>query len=91
MARAWGWLPSETTDVVLTTYRHESVEVGVVKPGLVRITSTSGSTAQVTQVVLREGPRTRLVFTPTLVDNGKDPEASVRGELAYQSKNAADE
>lgn len=63
----------------------------MVKPGLVRITSTSGSTAEVTQVVLREGPRTRLVFTPMLVDNGKDPAALVRGELAYQSKNAADE
>ncbi|MFJ4099871.1 Shedu immune nuclease family protein [Amycolatopsis japonica] len=63
----------------------------VTKPGYVEVSSTSSSTAEVTLVVLREGPRKRLVFTPTLVNNERDSAASVRGELAYQSKNTADE
>jgi len=63
----------------------------VTEPGFVEVSSTSNSTADVTPVVLRDGARKRLVFTPTLVDNERDPAASVRGELAYQSKNTADE
>ncbi|MFJ7213505.1 hypothetical protein [Amycolatopsis sp. NPDC098790] len=61
------------------------------KPGFVEVSSTSSTTANVTQVVLREGSRKRLVFSPELVENTGEPAASVRGELAYFSKNAADE
>ncbi|WP_290062244.1 Shedu immune nuclease family protein [Amycolatopsis solani] len=61
------------------------------KPGYIQVTSTSSTTADVTPVVLRDGQRKRLVFTPVLVDNEGEPAATVRGELSYFSKNAADE
>lgn len=61
------------------------------KPAHVEITSTSRTTADVTPVVLRDGPRRRLVFTPVLVENANESGAVVRGELTYFSKNAADE
>lgn len=61
------------------------------KPGRVEITSTSRNSADVTSVVLRDGPRRRLVFTPVLVENASEPDAVVRGELTYLSKNSADQ
>jgi hypothetical protein len=42
-------------------------------------------------ITVRDGQRNRLVFSPVLVENAGEPAASVRGELAYFSKNAADE
>ncbi|MEC3977174.1 hypothetical protein [Amycolatopsis sp. H20-H5] len=61
------------------------------KPLHVEITSTSDRTAEVTPVILRDGSRKRLVFTPVLVNNGQNPAAAVRGELLYLSKNTADQ
>lgn len=56
----------------------------VVKP-------TSRDSAQVDDIVVREGPLTRLVFRPVVVNNPHDPAASVRGTFIYQKKRKADE
>lgn len=48
--------------------------------------STSKSTAQATDVVLRETTTTRLIFKPLLVDNPKNPSASVKGDFLFQRK-----
>jgi hypothetical protein len=47
----------------------------VTKPGYVEVTSTSSTTADVTKVVLRDGQRNRLVFSPVLVENAGEPAA----------------
>ena len=57
---------------------------------VIRTTSTSASTADVSDVVLRTGDRRRLVFRPTLVRNPNNAAASVRGTLVYQAKRAGD-
>ncbi|SRR6266566_1138006 len=57
---------------------------------IIRTISTSASTADVTDVVLRPGERRRLVFRATLVRNVNDPTASVRGTLVYQAKRDRD-
>ena len=53
--------------------------------------STSRSTAQASDLVLRLGQNTRLIFRPSLVDNARDKEASVRGIFLYQRKKKNDE
>ena len=50
------------------------------------VTSTSRSSAQVSDINLRDGATARLVFRPELVDNPKDAEAAVRGTFLYQRK-----
>jgi hypothetical protein len=55
-------------------------------PRTIRTRSTSPRTSKVEPIVLREGPQSRLVFTPTLVENDKDPQAGVNGEFLYQKK-----
>jgi len=58
---------------------------------VIRTVSTSASTADVSDVVLRTGDRRRLVFRATLVQNPYNAAASVRGTLVYQAKRVADE
>jgi hypothetical protein len=58
---------------------------------IIRTVSTSASTADVSDVVLRTGDRRRLVFRAMLVHNPHNAEASVRGTLVYQAKRAADD
>jgi len=48
--------------------------------------STSQSSAKVSDVVLREGPLTRLVFSPMIVNNPNDKSAAVNGTFVYQKK-----
>lgn len=48
--------------------------------------STSRKTANANDIVLREGPQTRLLFRPEIVDNTGKPEAAVRGRFLYQKK-----
>jgi hypothetical protein len=57
----------------------------------IRLTSTSARTAQAEPIVLRAGPRSRLVFHPVLVANATDPDAAVRGVFTYQRKGDGDE
>ncbi len=57
---------------------------------IIRTVSTSASTADVSDVVLRTGDRRRLIFRPMLVRNPKNTEASVRGVLIYQAKRVGD-
>jgi hypothetical protein len=57
----------------------------------IRMVSTSASSASVSDVVLRETDRRRLVFRATLVRNSQNAEASVRGLLVYQAKRGNDE
>lgn len=53
--------------------------------------STSPNTAAATNIILREGDQTRLIFRPELVNNEKNEEASVRGTFIYQRKKKKDE
>ncbi|WP_348270169.1 DUF4263 domain-containing protein [Edaphobacter paludis] len=48
--------------------------------------STSRNTATTSDIVLREGPQTRLLFRPEIVNNASRPEAAVRGRFLYQRK-----
>ena len=57
---------------------------------IIRTVSTSASTADVSDVVLRTGDRRRLIFRATLVRNPNNVAASVRGTLVYQAKRARD-
>jgi hypothetical protein len=54
--------------------------------GSVEITPTARVHAQVSDIVLRETNRVRLVFRPEIVDNVNDPAACVRGTFIYQKK-----
>lgn len=56
----------------------------------IKTVSTSASSADVSDVVLRDGDRRRLIFRATLVRNPRDAAASVRGTLIYQAKRAED-
>lgn len=51
-----------------------------------KIFSTSRSSADVSDIPLRETSVTRLVFRPTIVDNPHDSNASVRGSFVFQRK-----
>ena len=53
---------------------------------VLRIRSSSNATANVDDIILRETITTRLVFRPTIVDNKKNQDASVRGIFVYQRK-----
>lgn len=48
--------------------------------------STSRVTAQASEIVLRETISTRLIFRPTILDNQKNKEASVKGVFLFQRK-----
>lgn len=50
------------------------------------VTSTSRSSAECSDIVLREGTTARLVFRPELVENPNDATAAVRGTFIYQRK-----
>ena len=51
-----------------------------------RIRSTSRSSAECSDVVLRDTDITRLVFRPILVNNPSIPEAAVKGTFIFQRK-----
>jgi hypothetical protein len=55
-------------------------------PQVIKIRSTSATTASVTPILLRGGEQTRLVFIPTLIDNDDNQAAAVRGTFIYQRK-----
>lgn len=50
------------------------------------VTSTSARSAVTDDIVLRVGSEVRLVFRPLLVDNERDPAASLKGTFLYQRK-----
>lgn len=54
------------------------------------MTSTSKRSAEVSPLVLRQTDSVRLVFKPVLVENNRQPEASVDGAFCYQRKKRAD-
>ncbi len=56
-----------------------------------RVKSTSRSSAECSDVVLRETGTTRLVFRPMLVENKSDPAAAVKGVFLFQRKGQKDE
>lgn len=56
----------------------------------VEVRSTSRASATVSDVVLREGELTRLIFRPELVENQKDPQACLRGTFIYQKRGKGD-
>lgn len=56
-----------------------------------RIKSTSRSSAECSDVVLRETNTTRLVFRPMLVENPSIPEAAVKGTFIFQRKSPHDQ
>lgn len=55
------------------------------------IKSTSRSSAECSDTVLRETDTTRLVFRPLLVDNPSLPQAGVKGTFIFQRKGPRDE
>ena len=57
----------------------------------IKITSTSSSSAEVDDIVLRKNSKTRLVFRPMIVKNPKNPEASVKGVFIFQRKKQSEE
>lgn len=54
------------------------------------IKSTSRSSAECSDIVLREGTTARLIFRPELVENPNDATAAVRGIFIYQRKGPND-
>jgi hypothetical protein len=54
--------------------------------GLIEVESTSRSSATCSDIVLREGETTRLLFRPLLVDNPHDARAAVKGTFVHQRK-----
>ena len=52
----------------------------------INIKSTSSSSALADDLILRLTGTTRLIFRPMIVENKKDPEASVRGQFIFQKK-----
>ncbi len=48
--------------------------------------STSRSTAQVSDIPIRETTITRLIFRPIILDNPNNKEASIRGHFLFQRK-----
>ena len=56
----------------------------------ITIKSTSKSSAETDDVLLRETKTTRLVFRPLFIDNVKNPEASVKGSFIFQRKKVGD-
>jgi hypothetical protein len=61
------------------------------EPETVEIRSTSHVSATVSDIVLRDGDLTRLIFRPEMVDNAKNPEACMRGTFIYQKRGKNDE
>jgi len=59
-------------------------------PPIIRTRSTSPRTSKINTIVLREGPLSRLVFIPVLVQNEKNPGAGINGDFVYQRKAAKD-
>jgi len=53
--------------------------------------STSRTTAQASDVVLRQSDQVRLVFRPTILENPKNKDASVKGVFLYQKKQKSGE
>ncbi len=51
-----------------------------------KVKSTSSSSAECSDMVLRTTTTTRLIFRPMLVDNRHDPAAAVKGTFMYQRK-----
>jgi hypothetical protein len=60
------------------------------EPQEFHVSPTSRKTADVEDLVLRRGERTRLVFRPMIVANANDRRACVRGEFRYQKKSVSD-
>lgn len=56
----------------------------------IEVKSTSLHTGSVTPIELKKTDLVRLKFVPTLVDNSKNEEQSVRGKLVYEKKNKAE-
>ena len=54
------------------------------------IKSTSKSSAQCSDITLRENQTTRLVFRPTIVENTRNPAAAVKGVFVFQRKGKND-
>lgn len=54
------------------------------------ITSTSLSSADCSDIILRETTTTRLVFRPELVENPNDASAAVHGKFLFQRKSPKD-
>lgn len=57
----------------------------------IRTKSTSLTTAQADDIVLRISDRVRLVFRPTILENSKNPGAAVNGVFLYQRKKKSNE
>lgn len=55
-------------------------------PDPIRVRPTSRTSAEVPDLVLREGETSRLIFRPMLVDNPNDARAAVKGGFIYQRK-----
>lgn len=51
-----------------------------------QVVSTSQHSANVSDYVVRQGDTIRLVFRATIVDNPKEPAASIHGTFVYQKK-----
>jgi hypothetical protein len=56
--------------------------------GDLKVRSTSKATAKCSDFIIRETRTTRLIFRPLLIDNPKNPSASVKGVFLYQRKGA---
>ena len=52
----------------------------------INVWTTSSNSAVCDDIVLKENSMSRLLFRPEIVNNEKNPEASVRGCFIYQKK-----
>lgn len=58
---------------------------------VIRVTTTSSRTADVTPIVLRETSTTRLIFRPVLLENPHSAEANIDGAFVYQRRSSRNE
>lgn len=56
----------------------------------INLKSTSRSSAEADDIILRENTITRLIFRPLLVDNPSDSQASVKGCFIFQRKSPSE-
>jgi hypothetical protein len=59
-------------------------------PTKLTVSSTSLNTANVSSIILSQTPRTRLLFSPSLVNNPHDASSCVSGKIIYEKKHQND-
>jgi hypothetical protein len=76
-------IPNDDGDVWIEL-EEDSEEIKAIEESKIR--STSKSSAECDEIILKQTDRVRLIFKPTIVENPKNKEACVKGVFIYQRK-----